>query len=57
MIPYGNIGAVDFFPGVSLRSTTRLNADDALRATCRHTAGGIPAARTLPGILLLFIHD
>ena len=35
MIPYGNIGAVDFFPGVSLRSTTRLNADDALRATCR----------------------
>ena len=30
MIPDGNIGAVDSFPGVSLRSTTRLNADDAL---------------------------
>lgn len=36
MIPCGNIGAVDSFPGVSLRSTTRLNADDVLRATCRH---------------------
>ena len=30
MIPCGNIGAVDSFPGVSLRSTTRLNFDDAL---------------------------
>lgn len=30
MIPCGNIGAVDSFPWVSLRSTTRLNADDAL---------------------------
>lgn len=30
MIPCGNIGAVDSFQGVSLHSTTRLNADDAL---------------------------
>ena len=30
MIPCGNIGAVDSFPGVSLRSTTRLHKDDAL---------------------------
>ena len=30
MIPDGNIGAVDSFPGVSLRSTARLHKDDAL---------------------------
>ncbi len=30
MIPCGNIGAVDSFPGVSLGSTTWPNADDAL---------------------------
>jgi len=44
MIPCGNIGAVYSFPGVSLRSTTRLNADDAL-------SGNMPTQRCgrLPG--------